>query len=90
MFKVDAEGYSITFTIHTNATTVGDALVSLGLIEGEEGQYGIYVKTVNGMLADWDVDQTYWAFYVNGEYGMNGVDKTDIEDGKVYSFRVSK
>ena len=86
MFKVDAEGYAITFTIHTNATTVGDALVALGLIEGEEGQYGLYVKTVNGMLADWDVDQTYWSFYENGEYAMSGVDTTNITEGYTYSF----
>ena len=86
MFKVDAEGYAITFTIHTNATIVGDALVGLGLIAGEEGQYGLYVKTVNGMLADYDVDQTYWSFYENGEYAMSGVDTTNITEGYTYSF----
>ena len=85
MFKVDAEGYAITFTIHTNEETVGAALLALGLIAGEEGQYGLYVKTVNGMLADWDVDQTYWAFYENGAYG-NGVDATSVTDGYTYSF----
>ena len=86
MFKVDAEGYAITFTIHTNATTVGEALLALGLIAGEESQYGLYVKTVNGMLADYDVDQTYWSFYENGEYAMSGVDITNITEGYTYSF----
>ncbi len=85
MFKVDAEGYSITFTVHTDAETVGDALLALNLITGEDGQYGLYVKTVNGMLADWEVDQTYWAFYENGEYA-NGVDATNVTDGYTYSF----
>ena len=86
MFKVDAEGYSITFTVHTDANTVGEALLALGLIEGEDSQYGLYVKTVNGMLADHDVDGTYWSFYVNGEYAMSGVDTTDITEGFTYSF----
>jgi hypothetical protein len=86
MFKVDAEGYAITFTIHTNATTVGEALINLGLVSGEEGQYGLYVKKVNGMLADYDVDQTYWSFYENGEYAMSGVDTTNITEGYTYSF----
>ena len=85
MFKVDAEGYAITFTIHTNEETVGAALISLGLITGDNGQYGLYVKTVNGMLADWDIDQTYWAFYENGEYAMSGVDTTTITNGYTYT-----
>ena len=84
-FIVDAEGYAITFTIHTDAEKVGEALLTLGLVEGEDGQYGLYVKKVNGMLADWDIDQTYWAFYENGAYG-NGVDVTGVVDGYNYSF----
>ena len=85
-FKVEVEENSVTFTIHTDAETVGAALLDLGLIDGEEGAYGLYVKKVNGMLADYDVDQTYWAFYVNGEYGMTGVDTTPIVETDVYSF----
>ena len=86
MFKVDAEGYAITFTIHTNEQTVGAALLALNLIAGEDSQYGLYVKTVNGMVADYDVDKSYWSFYENGEYAMSGVDTTDITEGYTYSF----
>ncbi|MBR2381494.1 MAG: DUF4430 domain-containing protein [Clostridia bacterium] len=86
LFKVDAEGYAITFTIHTDAETVGAALLALELIAGEDSQYGLYVKTVNGILADYDVDGTYWAFYENGEYAMSGVDTTAITEGQNYSF----
>ena len=90
MFKVDAEGYAITFTIHTEEETVGAALLALNIIAGEDSQYGLYVKTVNGILADYDTDQTYWAFYINGEYGMSGVDTTEITEGYTYSFVRSK
>ena len=90
LFKVDAEGYAITLTIHTNETTVGAALLALNIISGDVGQYGLYVKKVNGILADYDVDQTYWAFYENGEYAMSGVDTTDITDCQNYSFVRSK
>ncbi len=89
-FKVEVEENSVTFTIHTDAETVGKALLDLGLIEGENGQWGLYVKKVNGMLADYDVDQTHWAFYINGEYGMTGVDYTSISEGEEYSFVRSK
>lgn len=87
---VDKDGKETAFEIHTDKTTVGDALLELGLIAGEEGAYGLYVKTVNGITADYDADQTYWAFYVNGEYGMTGVDATNIEAGATYTFKVEK
>ena len=87
---VDKDGNTTKFEIHTDKTTVGDALLELGLIEGDMGDYGLYVKKVNGITADYDVDGTYWAFYVNGEYGMTGVDQTNIEAGATYEFKVSK
>ena len=87
---VDKDGNKTYFTINTDKTTVGDALLELELIEGEDGDYGLYVKKVNGIVADYDIDQTYWAFYVNGEYAMSGVDTTDIENGAEYSFKVEK
>ena len=87
---VDGEGNETAFEIHTDKTTVGEALLELELIEGEDGAYGLYVKTVNGITADYDVDQTYWAFYINGEMAMTGVDATDVEAGASYSFKVEK
>ena len=62
----------------------------LELITGEQGEYGLYVKTVNGVTADYDKDGTYWAFYINGEYGMTGVDVTTITEGESYSLKVEK
>ena len=78
------------FEIHTDKKTVGEALLEVKLIEGEDGPYGLYVKKVNGITADYDVDQTYWAFYINGEVAMTGVDVTDVEGGATYSFKVAK
>ena len=87
---MDLEGNETWFEIHTDEEMVGAALMDVGLIVGEEGPYGLYVKEVNGISADYDKDKTYWAFYVNDEYGATGVDMTPIEEGNVYSFRVSK
>ena len=72
----DLEGKTTKFLVKTNKTIVGDALQEVGLIEGEEGAYGLYVKTVNGITADWDKDQTYWAFYIGDDYGMGGNDES--------------
>ena len=87
---VDKDGKETKFEIHTDKTTVGEALLELGLIEGDMGDYGLYVKKVNGITADYEVDGTYWAFYIGDDYGMTGVDMTDIEPGATYAFKVSK
>ena len=87
---VDKAGAETSFNISTDKKMVGDALIEEGLIEGEEGAYGLYVKKVNGILADYSIDQTYWAFYVNGEYAFSGVDTTPVEEGAIYSFKVEK
>ena len=87
IFKVVTKsGEEKTFTVRTDKTIVGEALQGVGLIEGEDSQYGLYVKTVDGETLDWDTDGKYWAFYVDGVYASKGVDSTEIEAGKVYSF----
>ena len=84
MVEVEAEDQKVTFTIHTDKDTVGDALMEHDLIEGEEGAYGLYVKKVNGITADYDTDKHYWALYIDGEYAMSGVDSTEVKDGVTY------
>ncbi len=84
MVEVKADEQSVTFTINTDKEILGDALMEHGLVEGEEGAYGLYVKSVNGIVADYDADGTYWGFYKNGEYMMTGVDMTEISDGEHY------
>lgn len=86
----DGEGKESQFRIHTDETTVGAALSALNLIDGEKGEYGLYVKTVTGITADYDQDGTYWAFYVNGEYAMTGVDSTAITPDTTYAFKIVK
>ena len=92
-FKVivtDLEGNETTFEYTSDAASVGDALVAEGLVEGHEASYGLYIDSVNGIAADWDKDQTYWAFYINGEYAMTGVDATEITEGATYGLTLTK
>ena len=88
--EVAAEDQMVTFTVHTDKETVGEALQELKLIDGEEGPFGLYVKVVNGMVADYDKDQSYWSFYINGEYAMTGVDTTKIVESDVYRLEYAK
>ena len=86
----DKDGNETQFEINTDKETVGDALLEHELIEGEEGDYGLYIKTVNNITADFEKDQTYWAFYVDGEYATSGVDTTPVNAGSTYSLKVEK
>lgn len=88
--EVKAEDKSVLFTIHTDKKTVGEALLEHKLIDGDEGPYGLYVKVVNGITADFDEDQTYWAFYIDGELAMTGVDMTDIDESAAYRLERAK
>ena len=45
--EVKSEDKSITFTIKTDKDTLGDALLEHGLVEGEQGAYGLYIKKVD-------------------------------------------
>ena len=83
----DADGTETAFEISTDKEFVGDALKEHNLIDGEDGQFGMYVKTVNGITYDFNKDGKYWAFYINGEYATSGVDKTTITKGDSYMFK---
>lgn len=85
-----ADGKTVTFTVNTDEETVGAALLGLGVIAGDNSEYGLYVKTVNGETADYDKDGAYWAFYINGEYASVGVDYAAPEAGATYGFQVEK
>ena len=88
LLVVDDQGTETSFTVTSAAASVGEALIDEGLIAGEDGPYGYYIKTVNGLTKDYDKDGQYWAFYEGDSYAMNGVDLTEIEDGAVYALKV--
>lgn len=87
---VIAEEKNVTFTVNTDKETLGEALIEHELIAGDEGPYGLYVKFVNGIEADYDKTQTYWGVTKNGESMMTGVDQEKITDGGKYEFTYTK
>ncbi|MBR6529947.1 MAG: DUF4430 domain-containing protein [Clostridia bacterium] len=84
------DGQKETKTLTTEKSTVGDALLEAGIIEGDEGLYGLYVKKVLGVFAEYETTGTYWAFYIDGEYAPTGVEMTAIDPEKTYELRVEK
>lgn len=83
----DASGKQSVFNISTNQNIVGDALKEHNLISGDEGDFGLYVKTVNNITYDYDKDGKYWAFYIDGKYAVSGIDKTEIKNGSTYMLK---
>lgn len=82
---VTAGEKTVKLSVATDAENLRDALEPLGLIAGDESELGLYIKTVNGISADYEADGYYWALYIGGEYAATGVDTTPISDGGEYA-----
>lgn len=80
---IHADGSSKDFVLDTNAETLRAALDELGIVEGDESEYGLYVTAVDGESAD-AAAQEWWCFTKGGEMLTTGVDSTMIQDGEHY------
>ena len=90
-FKVTHKDGSVSsYKVTTDKKFVGEALLESNYIAGDDGEYGLYVKTVDGETLDYNTDGMYWAFYENGNYALKGVDQTEIVAGTTYEFRAEK
>ena len=72
-----------TFTVTTQEEYLGAALEKEGLISSQGADAGMF-HTVDGEKADWNVNQSYWAFYVGEEYASTGIYDTPVTDGGSY------
>lgn len=69
-----------TEEIVTDADNLGDMLRESGLAEGEQGSYGIFIKTVDGVAAD-EAKEEWWCVTKGGQAVQTGADSTPIADG---------
>ena len=84
--EVRADDKTVVFDISTDADNLEDALVENKLIEGDKGPYGLYVKKVNGITADYDVDKNYWSLCKDGTPLQTGVGDTKVKGGEHFEF----
>lgn len=89
---VDNNAASTIYDLHTDAEYLRQAMEQAEGLEfsGTESGYGMMVETVNGVTADWNVDQSYWGFYVNGDYCNYGIDTQPVVDGDAFKIVYSK
>ena len=54
------------YKIHTDAENLGDALKEEKLVDGTQGEYGLYIEMVDGVTADAS-NQEWWCITKGGE-----------------------
>ncbi len=81
--KMVYDDVDTSITLNTDAEYLRGALEEQELIAGDESEYGLFVKTVNGRTVD-DAKQEWWCFTKGGETLMTGVDTTPIADGEQF------
>lgn len=87
---VHGDGSSKVINCNADDEYLGEALQFLGLIEGENNQFGLYITAVDGEKAVYEENGAYWALYVDGEYAQQGIDLTPITDGGNYSLKYTR
>ena len=87
---VHADGTSLEKQITTRQVYLANALFDEKILSEEDAlQTGMYT-IVDGEEASWEKDQAYWGFYVNGQYAVEGMNTTEIEDGAVYKLEYTR
>ena len=86
----DLDGTKKEFIVKTDKENVADALVEVGLVSGENRAYGLYIKVVNGITADYDVDKTYWSLLVNGKMSNVGASGVSVTEGLQVELKKTK
>lgn len=81
----DKEGKTTEFRIQTSKTNLADALTEKALVEGENTDKGLYITVVNGIRADYEEDNAYWAICdKDGNLLPTGASSTAVSDGDVF------
>lgn len=75
---------SVTLTVKSDKDNLADMLTENELVEGDNGEYGLYIKKVNGVSADYDIDGAYWGLNKNGEPTPVGASDITVTDGEHY------
>ena len=85
---VHGDGSEKEFTYHTDEEFLGPVLLDDGLIKGDEGEFGIFINTVDGEEIDAD-NQEWWCLTKGGEDVMTGADTTPIASGDCFELTLT-
>ena len=85
---INKAGEEKLFTVYTSEANLGPALFKTGMIDGDMGDYGLTVKTVNGETHNYETEGYAWVIYVGDEQAQTGVDEIVLKNGATYTFKV--
>ena len=83
---VHADETSREFTYQTSEEFLGPVLIGEGLVQGEEGAYGLFITTVDGETAE---GNQWWCITQDGQMVETGADTTPIADGDHFELTMS-
>lgn len=67
---------------------LGELLLDRGIAEGDVGDYGLFITSVNGREAD-AANQEWWCLTKDGEEVFTGADSTPIADGDKFELTLT-
>lgn len=73
-----------SFTSENDEQNAFDLLSSQVEVSYQEYDFGIFVDSLDGLMAD---QEHFWAFYVNGEFATKGVKQTTLQKGDIMEFK---
>lgn len=85
---IHGDGSEKSFEYATNREYLGEVLTDNQLVEGENGAYGIFIKTVDGETVN-DANQEWWCITKEGEQLNTSADQTPIADGEKYELTLT-
>lgn len=86
---VHGDGSENEFTCQTDAEYLSEVLLENELVEGEEGEYGLYITGVDGETADESLQQ-WWCITKGGEQVNTSASEAPVQDGDQYELTMKE
>ena len=81
---VHKDGTEKSFPVKTEAEFLADVLVSEGIVEDNQTEYGLYILVADGEFADYNADGGWWAVYEGDTQSNFGASELPIKNGGLY------
>ena len=85
---VHADQTAREFTCRTRQEYLGQLLLDEGLVQGEQGEFGLFITAADGETAQDSLHQ-WWCITRGGERVDTGADTTPIADGDHFELTLS-
>lgn len=82
---IHKDGTEKNLQFQTELEYLADLLLEQELATGTfSDEYGFTVESVDGVVADWNLDSAYWALYEGDTYATTSASGIVLTDGGVY------